>query len=104
MMREKESFGAQLFLKIIPEHAGQDNQKISFKWVLEGSWSKLEVRRVHRKVALEHGSKPTKYELEGPYGDLGYELLGTRSGRDNYQGSPGTLCGKYAGNYMKYDV
>ena len=44
----------------------------------------LEARRVHRKVALERSSKPTKYELQGPYGDLVYELLGTRTGRNNY--------------------
>ena len=43
-----------------------------------------EARQVHRKVALERSSKPTKYELQGPYGNPVYELLGTRTGRNNY--------------------
>ena len=28
---------------------------------------------MHEKVALEHGSKSTKYELVGSYGDLVHE-------------------------------
>ena len=44
----------------------------------------LEACRVHRKVALERSSKPTKYELQGPYGDPVYEPPGTRSERNNY--------------------
>ena len=28
---------------------------------------------MHEKVALEHSSKSTKYELEGSYGDLVHE-------------------------------
>ena len=53
----------------------------------------LEAHRVHRKVALEPRSKPTKYELQGPYGDLVYELAGTRSGQNNYLGTSGTSAG-----------
>ena len=49
----------------------------------------LEACRVHRKVALERSSKPTKYELQGPYGDPVYELAGTRSERNNYLGTSG---------------
>ena len=45
---------------------------------------------MYRKVALELSSKPTKYELQGPYGDPVYELPGARSGRNNYQGTSGT--------------
>ena len=44
----------------------------------------LEARQVHRKVALERSSKPTKYELQGPYGDPVYEPPGTRLERNNY--------------------
>ena len=33
----------------------------------------LEACRVHEKVALEHSSKSTKYELEGSYDDLVHE-------------------------------
>ena len=37
----------------------------------------LEACRVHEKVALEHSSKSTKYELEGSYDDLVHELSWT---------------------------
>ena len=50
----------------------------------------LEASRVHRKVALECSSKPTKYELQGPHGDLVYELPGTRTGQNNYLVTSGT--------------
>ena len=33
----------------------------------------LEACQVHEKVALEHSSKSTKYELEGSYDDLVHE-------------------------------
>ena len=33
----------------------------------------LEACQVHEKVALEHSSKSTKYELEGSYGDPVHE-------------------------------
>ena len=33
----------------------------------------LEARRVHEKVALEHSSKSTKYELESSYSDPHHE-------------------------------
>ena len=33
------------------------------------------------EVALEHSSKPTKYEPKGPYGDPVYEFLGIRTGQ-----------------------
>ena len=49
----------------------------------------LEARLVHRKVALETSSKPTKYELQGPHDDLVYEPPGTRSKRNNYLGTSG---------------
>ena len=35
----------------------------------------LEACQAHGKVALEHNSKSTKYELEGSYDDLVHELL-----------------------------
>ena len=35
----------------------------------------LEACQVHEKVALEHSSKSTKYELEGSYGDPVHEHL-----------------------------
>ena len=37
----------------------------------------LEACQVHEKVALEHSSKSTKYELEGSYDDLIHELSWT---------------------------
>ena len=37
----------------------------------------LEACQVHEKVALEHSSKSTKYELEGSYDDLVHELSWT---------------------------
>ena len=43
----------------------QLDYKIGFKWVPGGL---LEACQVHEKVALEHSSKSTKYELEGSYG------------------------------------
>ena len=45
---------------------------------------------MHRKVALERSSKPTKYELQGPYGDPVYEPPGIHSERNNYLGTSGT--------------
>ena len=60
----------QLILIIVQERVRQDYHKISFKQVLED--------------ALEHGSKPTKYELECSYGNPVYELPGTPSGWNNY--------------------
>ena len=44
---------------------------------------------MHRKLALERSSKPTKYELQGPYGDPVYEPPGTRWERNNYLGTSG---------------
>ena len=44
----------------------------------------LEACQGYGEVALEPSSKPTKYELQGPYGDPVYELPGTGSERNNY--------------------
>ena len=55
-----------------------------------GLGSLLEVCQVYGNVALEHGSKPTKNQLEGSYGDPVCELSGTRSGQNNYEGTSGS--------------
>ena len=73
---------AQVILIIVPEHGCQHDYKIGFKTGL-GRLLEAHCHRVHRKVALERSSKPSKYELQGPYGDLVYELLGTTE-RNNY--------------------
>ena len=49
----------------------------------------LEACQVHRKVALERSSKPTKYEPQGPYGDPVYEPPGICSERNNFLGTSG---------------
>ena len=50
----------------------------------------LEACQGYGEVALECSSKPTKYELQGPYGDPVYEPPGTRSERNNYLGTSGS--------------
>ena len=58
-----------------------------------GPWRLLEACRVHEKVGLEHSSKSTKYELEGPYNDPVVRMFLFR-GRTQTRLRPGGPGGK----------
>ena len=70
----------------VKKHGKLDFQfiyEISFKRVLDGSCR--HARLPHEKVAVEHSSKSTKYELEGPYNNPVHEPFSSAENEDGHE-------------------